>query len=58
MMQAKKRDSWGSRLGIILMFRVFTLGTPDFSKPTWNVANGFGFLWNPDFSALKSEQMR
>ena len=43
--------------GIILMFRVFTLGTPDAAHPTWNVSNGFGFLWNPDFSALKSAKV-
>ncbi|MBN2830783.1 MAG: sodium-dependent transporter [Candidatus Omnitrophica bacterium] len=43
--------------GIILMFRVFTLGTPDSLKPDWNVLNGFGFLWNADFSALKSAKI-
>lgn len=39
-------------LGIILMIRVILLGTPDPAKPDWNVNNGFGFLWNPDFSKL------
>ncbi len=39
---------------LILMIRVVTLGTPNPEHPTWNIANGFGFLWNPDFSALKS----
>ncbi|MCM8770536.1 MAG: sodium-dependent transporter [Candidatus Omnitrophica bacterium] len=43
--------------GILLMLRVVTLGTPDMSKPTWNVFNGFGFLWNPDFTALKSAKV-
>lgn len=43
--------------GLVLMFRVFTLGTPDPLKPGWNVLNGFGFLWNPDFSALKSAKV-
>jgi SNF family Na+-dependent transporter len=43
--------------GIVLMARVLTLGTPDMSKPTWNLANGLGFLWNPDFSALKSAKV-
>jgi SNF family Na+-dependent transporter len=33
------------------------LGTPDITKPGWNVYNGFGFLWNPDFSALKSAKV-
>ena len=41
----------------ILLIRVFTLGTPDAARPDWNVANGFGFLWNPDFSALKSSKV-
>ena len=43
--------------GVILMFRVFSLGRPDAAKPDWNVLNGFGFLWNPDFSALKSSKI-
>ncbi len=43
--------------GFILMFRVITLGTPDLTKPDWNISNGFGFLWNPDFSALKSAKV-
>ncbi len=38
----------------IIMFRVLTLGTPDQNQPTWNIINGLGFLWNPDFSALLS----
>lgn len=40
-------------LATILMIRVLTLGTPDTANPTWNISNGLGFLWNPDFSALK-----
>jgi neurotransmitter:Na+ symporter, NSS family len=40
--------------GIVMMVRVMTLGAPDAAKPGWSIANGFGFLWNPDFSALKS----
>jgi NSS family neurotransmitter:Na+ symporter len=43
--------------GLVLLFRVITLGTPDITKPDWNVFNGFGFLWNPDFSALKSAKV-
>ncbi len=43
--------------GIILMLRVFSLGTPDPLKPDWNVAGGLGFLWNPDLSALKSAKV-
>lgn len=37
---------------IILVIRVFTLGTPDPSKPEFSVWNGFAFIWNPDFSKL------
>lgn len=39
---------------LILMLRVLTLGTPDPAEPAWSISNGFGFLWNPDFSALRS----
>lgn len=38
--------------GIVLLLRVFTLGTPDPKFPDRNVLNGFGFIWNPDFSIL------
>jgi SNF family Na+-dependent transporter len=38
--------------GIILLIRVFTLGTPDPAYPDRNVWNGLGFVWNPDFRAL------
>ena len=38
--------------GVIIMARVLTLGAPDPLKPSWNLLNGLGFLWNPDFSAL------
>jgi SNF family Na+-dependent transporter len=43
--------------GLILMLRVITLGMPDITKPDWNISNGFGFLWNPDLSALKSARV-
>ncbi|MFC1485508.1 sodium-dependent transporter [Candidatus Latescibacterota bacterium] len=39
-------------MGIIIMVRVVTLGAPVAEQPSWNVSNGFGFLWNPDFSSL------
>jgi len=42
---------------LILMVRVMFLGTPDPSRPSWNIFNGLGFLWNPDFSALKSAKV-
>ncbi len=37
---------------IILVIRVFTLGTPDPAQPDSSVMNGFGYLWNPDFSQI------
>ena len=37
---------------IILLVRVFTLGTP--VNPEWDLNHALGFLWNPDFTALKS----
>ncbi|MDD5561571.1 MAG: sodium-dependent transporter [Candidatus Omnitrophica bacterium] len=43
--------------GLVLIIRVMTLGTPDISRPDWNILAGFGFLWNPDFSALKSAKV-
>ncbi|MFH1478320.1 MAG: sodium-dependent transporter [Candidatus Omnitrophota bacterium] len=43
--------------GIIIVIRVLTLGTPDISKPDWNILNGLGFLWNPDFSALRNSKV-
>ena len=43
--------------GFVLLIRVVTLGTPDLAKPSWNIFNGFGFLWNPDFTALKSAKV-
>ncbi len=42
---------------VILVVRVFCLGAPDPARPDWNILNGLGFLWNPDFSALKSAKV-
>ncbi|MFQ5953075.1 MAG: sodium-dependent transporter [Candidatus Omnitrophota bacterium] len=42
---------------IILAIRVLTLGSPDPAKPAWSVANGLGYLWNPDFSRLKEAKV-
>ncbi len=39
-------------MAILLMLRVLTLGAPYPDKPDWNVINGLGYLWNPNFSAL------
>jgi len=38
--------------GIILLVRVFTFGALDPVNTDWNVLNGLGYLWNPDFSQL------
>jgi len=43
--------------GIIIMIRVLTLGAPDPTRPAWNFTNGLGFLWNPDYAALKSAKV-
>jgi SNF family Na+-dependent transporter len=37
---------------IVLMVRVFTLGTPDEARPERNVVEGLAFMWNPDWSKL------
>ncbi len=43
--------------GVVLFIRVLTLGAPHPAHPDWNVNNGLGFLWNPDFSSLKSAKV-
>ncbi|GBD87469.1 sodium:neurotransmitter symporter family protein [bacterium BMS3Abin03] len=37
---------------IILAIRIITIGTPNPALPENSVANGFGFIWNPNFSML------
>jgi SNF family Na+-dependent transporter len=39
-------------LGLLVLARVLTLGTPDPAHPDHNVINGLGFMWNPRFEAL------
>jgi NSS family neurotransmitter:Na+ symporter len=34
---------------IILIIRVWTLGTPDPTKPENSIINGFSYIWNPNF---------
>ncbi|MBL8899180.1 MAG: sodium-dependent transporter [Planctomycetes bacterium] len=41
---------------IVVLARVLTLGTPDPTRPEQNVLNGLGYMWNPDFEALKNPQ--
>ena len=38
--------------GVILVVRIFFLGTPDPTHPDHNVINGLAFIWNPDFNRL------
>lgn len=38
-------------IGILLVVRVFTLGSP--VSPQWSINEALGFLWNPNFEALK-----
>jgi SNF family Na+-dependent transporter len=37
---------------IILVIRSLTLGTPNPDLPENSIINGFGYLWNPDFSQI------
>lgn len=39
-------------LGVIMLVRVLTLGTPDPEQPDQSVLNGLGYLWNPQLDAL------
>jgi neurotransmitter:Na+ symporter, NSS family len=34
-----------------------TLGAPNLLNPNWNILNGLGWLWNPDFSSLKDARV-
>ncbi len=39
-------------IGVALMIRVLTFGTPDLTYPDRNVVNGLGFVWNPQLERL------
>jgi SNF family Na+-dependent transporter len=43
--------------GVVIMIRVLTLGAPNPAVPNWNILNGLGFLWNPDFSVLSNSKV-
>ncbi|MDY5954444.1 MAG: sodium-dependent transporter [Kiritimatiellia bacterium] len=43
--------------GLVIAGKVLFLGAPIPGRPEWNVSNGFGFLWNPDFSQLLSPKI-
>ncbi len=57
----EKICTWGMPvlflLAIVLIVRVFTLGTPDPAKPDQNILNGLGFMWNPKWEALKEPKV-
>lgn len=57
----EKVCEWGLAVlflfGVILVVRVMMLGAPDPAKPDFNIINGLGFLWNPDWSVLKSAKV-
>jgi len=40
----------------VVLIRVLTLGTPNPDLPGQNVMAGLGYMWNPDFAALKNPQ--
>ena len=42
---------------VALVVRIAWLGAPDPARPDWNVWNGFGYLWNPDFSVLGNSRV-
>lgn len=44
-------------LGILLLVRVLTLGTPDPAQPELSIKNALGFVWNPDFAALGNSKV-
>lgn len=47
-------------IGIIVLIKVLTLGTPNSETPEKNINNGLGFMWNPtkhyikEFNSLKN----
>jgi SNF family Na+-dependent transporter len=44
-------------LGLLLMVRVLSLGTPDPCLPELSIKNALGFIWNPNFSELKNAKV-
>lgn len=43
--------------GILLMAKIFSIGTPNPMVPENNVINGLGFIFNPDFSKLADSRI-
>jgi SNF family Na+-dependent transporter len=44
-------------LALVLVVRVFTLGTPDLNHPGWSVAAGLDYMWTPKWEALKDPKV-
>ena len=44
-------------MAVVLVVRVLTLGAPDPAVPERSVANGLGFIWNPDLGALREPRV-
>ncbi len=44
-------------LGLVLVARVLTLEPMAHGQSDWTVANGLGFIWNPDLSSLASAKV-
>lgn len=44
-------------IGVLLMVRVLTLGTPDPALPELSIRNALGFIWNPNFSELRNAKV-
>ncbi|OGQ25816.1 MAG: sodium:calcium symporter [Deltaproteobacteria bacterium RIFCSPHIGHO2_02_FULL_50_15] len=44
-------------MAILLVIRVFSLGTPDPAQPENSIINGLGFMWNPDLASLKNAKV-
>jgi SNF family Na+-dependent transporter len=42
-------------LGLIVLVRVLTLGTPDPLKPEQNIVDGLGYMWNPQKAVLEEQ---
>ena len=43
--------------GVLLVVRILFIGTPDPAFPDRSILNGFGFIWNPDFSILMDSKV-
>lgn len=44
-------------LGILMTVRVLTLGLTPATQTPFKISDGLGFMWNPDFAALKNAKV-